>query len=217
MKTDGELQRDVIAELDWEPSVDPADIGISVVDGVVTLNGFVKSFAEKLAAERAARRVAGVRAIAEEITVRLASDPKTADHEIAKRILDMLEWNTLVPKDHVKVKVEKGWVTLTGQVDWHYQSDEAERIASLITGVTEVTNSIAVAPRVAAGDVRKRIQDAFQRQANLDAATITVSVDGGKVTLAGRVKAPYERRAAEQAAWAAQGVVQVDDRIVVTA
>lgn len=217
MKTDGELQRDVIAELDWEPSVDPADIGVSVVDGVVTLNGFVKSFAEKLAAERAVRRVAGVNAIAQEIKVRFVSDPKTADHEIAKRILDMLKWSSMVPSDHVKVKVEQGWVTLTGEVNWHYQSEEAERIASLITGVTAVTNSITVAPRVAPGDVRKRIQDAFQRQANLDAASISVSVDGGKVTLAGQVRAPYERRAAEKAAWAASGVVQVEDRIVVTA
>ena len=217
MKTDSQLQRDVIAELEWEPSVDHADIGVSVVDGVVALNGYVKSYAEKLAAERAVRRVAGVNAIAEELKVRFASDPKTADHEIAKRILDMLQWSVLVPKQRVQVKVEHGWVTLTGQVDWHYQSEEARRIASGISGVTGVSNNIQVAPHVAPGDVRKRIQDAFERQADLDAAAITVSVDGGKVTLGGRVKAPYERRAAEQAAWAARGVVQVDDRIVIAA
>ena len=217
MKSDGQLQHDVIAELEWEPSVDHADIGVSVVDGVVTLNGYVKSYAEKIAAERAVRRVAGVNAIAEELKVRFASDPKTADHEIAKRILDMMQWSVLVPKQMVQVKVEHGWVTLTGQVDWHYQSEEARRIASGISGVTGVSNDIHVAPHVAPADVRKRIQDAFERQADLDAAAITVSVDGGKVTLGGRVRAPYERRAAEQAAWAARGVVQVDDRIVIAA
>lgn len=217
MKTDSQLQRDVIAELEWEPSVDHADIGVSVVDGVVTLNGYVKSYAEKLAAERAVRRVAGVNAIAEELKVRFASDPKTADHEIAKRILDMLQWSVLVPKQRVQVKVEHGWVSLTGEVDWHYQSEEARRIASGINGVTGVSNNIQVAPHVTPADVRKRIKDAFERQADLDAAAVTVSVDGGKVTLAGRVKAPYERRAAEQAAWSARGVIQVDDRIVVTA
>lgn len=215
MKTDSQLQRDVLAELEWEPSVDHADIGVSVVDGVVTLNGYVKSYAEKVAAERAVRRVAGVGAIAEELRVRFASDPKTADHEIARRILDMLHWSVLVPDQRVKVKVEHGWVTLTGEVDWHYQSDEARRITSGINGVTGVSNNIVVARQVAPADVRKRIQDAFERQANLDAAAVTISVDGSKVTLAGKVRAPYERRAAEQAAWSARGVTQVDDRIVV--
>jgi len=215
MKSDSQLQHDVIAELGGEPSVDHADIGVSVVDGVVTLNGYVKSYAEKIAAERAVRRVAGVDAIAEELKVRFASDPKTADHEIAKRILDMLQWSVLVPDHKVKVKVEHGWVTLSGEVDWHYQSDEARKIASGITGVTGVSNNILVARQVATADVRKRIQDAFERQANLDAAAVTISVDGGKVTLAGKVRAPYERRAAELAAWAAPGVMQVDDRIVV--
>lgn len=215
MKNDSQLQRDVIAELEWEPSVDHADIGVSVVDGVVTLNGYVKSYAEKVAAESAVRRVTGVKAIAEELKVRFASDRKTADHEIAKRIVDMLQWNVLIPKDSLQVKVEHGWVTLSGEVEWHYQSDEALRIASRINGVTGVSSNVTVARRVTPGDVRKRIQDAFERQANLDAAAVTISVDGGKVTLGGRVRAPYERRAAEQAAWSARGVTQVDDRIAV--
>jgi osmotically-inducible protein OsmY len=215
MKSDSQLQRDVLAELEWEPSVDHADIGVSVVDGVVTLNGYVKSYAEKLAAERAVRRVSGVRALAEQLKVRLATDPKTADHEIAKRIIDMMQWNVRIPKQKIQVKVEHGWVTLSGEVDWHYQSEEAREISSRISGVAGVTNNIVVAKYVAPADVRKRIQDAFERQADLDAAAVTISVDGGKVTLGGHVRAPYERRAAEQAAWAARGVTQVDDRIAI--
>src|SRR5690606_11772383 len=116
-KTDNQLQHDVMAELEWEPSVDPANIGVAVNDGVVTLSGYVKNYPEKVAAEKAARRVAGVRAIAEEIKVRYPTDPKTADHEIAKRILDMFAWNVLIPDDKVTVRVEHGWVTLTGSVD----------------------------------------------------------------------------------------------------
>jgi osmotically-inducible protein OsmY len=129
MKTDSQLQRDVMAELEWEPRVDHADIGVAVVDGVVTLTGFVKSYAEKLAAEQAVRRVSGVKALAEEIKVRFASDPATADHEIAKRIVDMYQWSVLVPAQRIKVKVEHGWVTLSGEVEWHYQAEEARKIA----------------------------------------------------------------------------------------
>jgi osmotically-inducible protein OsmY len=216
MKTDSQLQRDVIAELDWEPSVDHADIGVAVVDGVVTLNGYVKSYAEKLAAERAARRVSGVKAIAEELKVRYASDAKTADHEIAKCILDMLAWNSLVPQDNLQVKVEHGWVTLTGDVKWHYQSKEAARVASQINGVTGVSNIIRITNQVNIGDVRKKIEDAFTRQAELDARSVTISLDGNKVMLDGHVSASFERQAAERAAWSAPGVTQVIDRISVS-
>jgi osmotically-inducible protein OsmY len=215
MKSDSQLQRDVCAELEWEPSVDQTHIGVAVVDGVVTLSGYVKSYPEKLAAEHATRRVAGVKAIAEELKVRFASDPKTADHEIAKRIVDMLSWSVLVPDKTVQVKVEHGWVTLTGEVAWHYQRDEARRIASGINGVTGVSNNIAVNTRVAIPEVRQRIKDALERQADLDAAAVTIALDGSKVTLGGTVRAPYERRVAEQAAWGAPGVTQVDDRILV--
>lgn len=213
MKSDSQLQRDVLDELEWEPSVDYADIGVSVVDGVVTLSGYVKSYAEKLAAERAARRVGGVMAIAAELKVRFASDPKTADHEIAKRILDMFKWSATIPAQRIQVKVEHGWVTLTGNVDWHYQSSEARKIASGIHGVTGVSNNVVVASPLTTADVHKRIQAAFERQADLDAASVMIAVHGGKVTLSGKVRAPYERRAAEMAAWSAPGVTQVDDRI----
>lgn len=215
MKSDSQLQHDVMAELEWEPSVDHADIGVAVNDGVVTLSGFVKSYPEKLAAEKAARRVVGVKAIAEEIKVRFASDPRTADHEIAKRILDMFAWSVSVPDDKIKVKVEHGWVTLSGTVDWHYQSAEARKLAGKISGVTGVSNLIEVKQLPTAHDVKDRIMAAFTRQADLDASTVTVLTDGSKVTLGGRVRAWSERGIAERAAWAAPGVTRVDDNIVV--
>ena len=213
MDKDRVLQRKVMAELEWEPACESADIGVAVVDGVVTLNGYVQSYAEKLAAERAVRRVAGVDAIAEELKVRYPSDAKTADHEIARRILDMFAWNSLIPQDKIQVKVEHGWVTLTGEVKWHYQSAEAKRVAAQISGVTGMTNSIKIENHVSIGDVRKRIEDAFERQADLDARSVTIAVDGNRVTLGGHVSAWFERKAAERAAWAAPGVTQVVDRI----
>jgi osmotically-inducible protein OsmY len=215
MKTDSQLQRDVIAELSWEPSVDHAQIGVSVNDGVVTLSGHVKSYPEKLAAENAARRVAGVRAIAEEIKVRLGSDPKTADDEIARRILDFFAWNVSIPDNAIKVKVEHGWVTLSGTVNWYYQSQEARMAAGRISGVTGVTNLIEVKTLPVPTDVKERIMAAFKRQANLDAASVTVATDGGTVKLGGRVRVWSERGIAERAAWAAPGVTRVEDNIVV--
>jgi osmotically-inducible protein OsmY len=215
MKSDSELQRDVISELEWEPSVDHADIGVSVHDGIVTLNGFVKSYAEKQAAERAVQRVSGVKAIAEEIKVRYASDSKNADHEVAKRILDLFSWSTLIPDEKIGVKVENGWVTLTGTVDWQFQSAEAKKAAGKISGVVGITNRLQVRQRPTTGDIRRRIEAAFDRQADLDAAGVTIALDGGKVTLGGRVKAWHERQVAERAAWAAPGVTAVDDHIVV--
>ena len=215
MKSDSQLQHDVVSELEWEPSVDHEDIGVSVNDGVVTLNGFVKSYAEKQGAERATRRVSGVKAIAQEIKVRFASAPKTADHEIAKRILDVFAWSVLVPDDKITVKVENGWVTLSGTVDWHFQTQEAEKAAGRISGVLGIINRLAVRHRPTASDIRKRIEDAFERQADLDADGVTISLDGNKVKLGGRVKAWHERQVAERAAWAAPGVTHVEDHIVV--
>lgn len=216
MKIDSQLQRDVMDELEWDPSVDHADIGVAVVEGVVTLNGYVKSYAEKLAAERAAKRVSGVSAIAEELKVRYASDAKTADHEIAKRILDIFRWNVNVPEKHLTVKVENGWVTLTGNVEWNYQSQEASKSAAKVTGVVGVSNAIGIANRASVTDVRKRIEDAFRRQADLDAASVTIQTQGSTVTLGGKVKAWHERQVAERAAWAAPGVTEVVDRIAIS-
>lgn len=213
MKTDSELKQDVLEELQWEPSIDHADIGVSVVEGVVTLNGYVKSYAEKVAAERAVHRVVGAEAIAQELHVRLPGEARTADHEIARRVLDMLRWSVLMRDHPIEVKVEQGWVTLTGHVEWHYQSEEARRLAASVTGVTGVTNKIVVSHRLAASDVRERIRSALERQADIDAATVTIAVEGSRVILGGRVRAPYERMAAERAAWGAAGVSQVVDRI----
>lgn len=215
-KSDGQLQNDVMAELAWEPSVDHADIGVSVVDGVVTLNGFVKSYPEKLAAERAAKRVAGVKAIAEEIKVRLPSEPKSADHEVAKRILDMFSWNVLIPEDGIKVKVEHGWVTLSGTVDWYFQSNEARKAAAKVSGVIGVSNLIEVKQHPAPADVKDRIVSAFKRQADLDAAAVTVITDGGTVKLSGKIHAWNERSIAERAAWSAPGVTKVEDHLTVS-
>ncbi len=215
-KTDSQLQHDVMAELEWEPAVDHADIGVAVNDGVVTLSGYVKNFTEKLAAEKAVRRVAGVRAIAEEIKVRLASDSKLADHEIAKRILDMIAWTVSIPNDAVKVKVEHGWVTLSGTVDWYFQSNEARKAAAKVSGVVGVSNLIEVKQHPAPADVKDRIVSAFKRQADLDAAAVTVITDGGTVKLSGKVHAWNERSIAERAAWSAPGVTRVEDHLTVS-
>ena len=215
-KTDSQLQHDVMAELEWEPAVDHADIGVAVNDGVVTLSGYVKNFTEKLAAEKAVRRVAGVRAIAEEIKVRLASDSKLADHEIAKRILDMIAWTVSIPNDTVKVKVEHGWVTLSGTVDWFFQSNEARKAAAKVSGVVGVSNLIEVRQHPAPADVKDRIVSALKRQADLDAAAVTVITDGGTVKLSGKVHAWNERSIAERAAWSAPGVTKVEDHLTVS-
>jgi osmotically-inducible protein OsmY len=217
MKTDIQLQRDIMDELIFEPSVDAADIGVSVTEGVVTLNGFVKSYAEKLAAEKAARRVAGVKAIAEEIKVRFDFQPKTADSEIAQRIVDVFAWDVTVPDDKIQVKVERGWVTLTGTVDWYFQSENARMAAAKIGGVLGVSNLIEIRKLPAVHDIEDRIKSAIKRSAEIDASRITVRTDGGKVTLSGRVKAWHERQVAEHAAWAAPGVTRVEDNIVIAA
>lgn len=214
MKTDIQLQRDVEDELAWEPSVDHASIGVGVRGGVVTLSGLVRSYAEKLAAEKASRRVSGVRAIADELKVRYPSDPKTDDAEIAKRIADIFAWDALIPADDIQICVEHGWVTLQGKVPFHYQMEAARKAAGRISGVLGISNLIKVERDASAADVHERIQAAFKRQADLDSSQVTVQASGGKVTLGGKVKAWHERQVAERAAWAAPGVTMVEDQIV---
>ena len=215
MKSDSQLQQDIMDELQWEPRVHHANIGVAAKDGVITLSGFVGSYAEKIAAEKAARRVKGVRGLAEEIEVRLDSDAKTADPEIAKRIADMFDWSAMVPKHKIGVKVEHGWVTLTGTVDGHFQRKSASDLASRISGVRGVSNQIEVRAAASPSDIRERIMAAFRRNADLDASTITVAADGSTVRLGGKVHAWYERRIAERAAWSAPGVNRVEDNILV--
>jgi osmotically-inducible protein OsmY len=215
MVDDKKLQRYVLDELEWEPSVNSAHIGVATKRGVVTLTGHVGSYVEKRAAERAASRVKGVKAIAQEIEVRLASEPKQADDEIAARAVRMLEWDVSVPNDRIWVTVENGRVTLTGEVDWHYQKNAAELDVQKLGGVLGVTNRITIKPQVHPTAVRDKIEQAFRRTAELDAAGITITADGGKVTLGGKVHTWYERQMAERAVWSAPGVTQVEDHIAV--
>jgi len=215
MKSDSALQQDVMAELAWDPSIHHTDIGVAVSHGVVTLSGLVRSYVEKMEAERVVRRVAGTRAIAEALKVRYPSDAKTADSEIARRILDLFAWSVSVPEGQIEVKVEHGWVTLTGTVDWFYQKEAACRAAGKISGVTGISNLIALREVPVAGDVKERIVAAIKRAANGDAQSVTVVTHGGKVTLGGRVRGWNERQIAERAAWAAPGVTSIEDNIIV--
>lgn len=207
------LQRDVTEELEWDPAIDAAHIGVSARDGVVTLTGHVASFGEKLAAERAARRVKGVKAVAQDIEVELPSAKKTADDEIAARAVKMLEWDVVVPPGRIAVTVDHGIVTLAGQVDWKYQRDEVEADVWKLTGVTDVVNAVKVRPRPQSTDVQERIRKALERSADVEASHISVSVKDGKAVLTGTVGAWIERQTAEGAAWAAPGVTAVENRI----
>ena len=215
MISDLELRQDVLDELEFEPSVNAAHIGVAANRGVVTLTGFVTNYAEKAAAERAARRVKGVKAIAEEIDVRLPSDTKRADDEIAARAVDILKWQVGFPADRIAVKVEKGIVTLTGEVDWQYQRTEAEHVVHKLTGVIGVLNQIRVAAPVRASEVKEKIQKALERSADVEASRITVQTEGGRVVLSGKVRAWYERDIAERAAWSAPGVTEVQDHLTI--
>jgi osmotically-inducible protein OsmY len=215
MTGDHQLRQDVLDELDFEPSVNANNIGVGVHDGIVTLTGFVSSYVEKVAAEHAARRVKGVKAIAEEIEVRLPSDKKTADDEIAKRAVDVLNWRFGLPANHIDVKIEKGIVTLTGDVEWHFQRRDAEAAVRHLTGVAGVLNGICVHSPGQVADIKDKIQNALRRSAELDASHITVRAEGSKVILGGKVHAWFERDLAEQAAWSAPGVTEVQDRIQV--
>jgi osmotically-inducible protein OsmY len=215
MISDLELRQDVLDELEFEPSVNAAHIGVTANKGVVTLTGFVTSYAEKAAAERAARRVKGVKAIAEEIEVRLPSDIKRADDEIAARAIDILKWQVGLPAERLAVKVEKGIVTLTGEVDWQYQKVDAEHVVHKLSGVVDVVNQIRVAAPVYASDVKGKIRKALQRSADVEASRITVETDGGRVILSGKVRAWYERDLAERAAWSAPGVTEVHDQLTI--
>lgn len=213
MKTDKELRQDVERELEWEPSVDERRIGVSVVDGIVTLTGEVSFYAEKWKAERAVERVAGVRGIANEIEVRSPSD--RTDTEIAQSAVKALKWNVMVPSDRITVKVADGWLTLTGEVSWDYQRRAAEQAVRNLPGVKGISNLITIRPRIEPKDVKQRIEETFKRAATYDANRVTVQVSGGEVTLRGSVRSWTERHEAEKAAWAAPGVTAVHNYITV--
>lgn len=208
------LQQDVIDELDFEPSIDSADIGVIAENGVITLTGHVPSYSQKIAAERAAWRVKGVKAIAQEIQVRFASDKKTNDDEIAQRAVNILAWNSSVPRDAIHVKVQDGWVTLTGEVSWNYQREAAETGIRRLSGVLGVSNDITLIPLAQPADIEQRIRSALKRQAEIEASRIRVSVlDNGRVSIEGEVDNWEERRAVERAAWSAPGVRMVEDHL----
>lgn len=210
------LQQDVMDELEFEPSVDAAGIGVAVKDGVVTLSGHVSSYAQKLAVEAAARRVRGVRAIAEEVEVRYPEDKKTADDEIAKRAIAILDWSAIAPRDVIQIMVRGGWITLKGEVEWQYQKQEAEKQIRKLSGVQGILNNITIKARVQPRDVKQKIEDAFRRHAAIEAQNVRVACHGnGKVVLEGSVRDIGERTAAELAAWSAPGVMAVEDRLTI--
>lgn len=215
MKTDLQLKNDVLAELDWDPAVKATDIGVIVKDGVVTLTGHLASYAEKHAAERAAQRVKGVKALALEMVVSLASANERTDADIAQAAEHALEWNVLVPDDKIRPIVEKGWITLHGEVAWDYQRRAAEKGMRNLLGVVGISNLIKVKPQVTPADVKKSVQAALERQADREAKRIEITVEGSQVTLHGVVHSWAERAAVQGAAWSAPGVATVVNNLVV--
>ena len=217
MKTDSQLQKDVLAELSWEPSIHSQDIAVSVKDGIVTLNGNIPSYAEKFAAEAASKRVAGVKGIAEELKVNLTSAHQRNDADLAKAALIALAGNGAVPQDKVKVVVDSGWVTLSGDLDWNYQREYAHNSVRYLFGVKGVTNNTRVmGPTVSTLDIRGKIETALKRYMQKDADGITIEANGGKVKLRGKVHTWEEHDDAGLAAWSAPGVMAVENDLVVS-
>jgi osmotically-inducible protein OsmY len=216
MKTDSEIERDVKAELGWNPDLKSTDIAISVKDGVVTLAGFVPRYIDKYEAEKAAKRVAGVLAVANDIEIRLPAVDERPDPEIAREVVTALKNQLPFSHERIKAVVRNGWVTLEGDVEWQYQRLTAERTVRPLKGVKGIINDIKIKPRVEPSDIKQKIQEAFRRSAEVDANQITVETSGGEVILKGKVRSWVERDEAERVAWRAPGVTKVDDRIVVS-
>ncbi|WP_119269900.1 BON domain-containing protein [Taklimakanibacter deserti] len=212
---DKELRQDIIKQLDFEPSIDSADIGVAVESGVVTLTGHVPTYAQRMMAEEVVQRIKGVKGIAQDIEVRPFLTLGTSDDEIAKRVLNTFKWNSTVPEDAIQVKVQNGWVTLTGMVEWQYQKQNAADAIQGLSGILGVLNNISVTPRASVPDVRKRIEEALRRQAEVHAKDVIIQVADGKVTLDGRVSAWTEKAAIGRAAWSAPGVKAVEDNLIV--
>jgi osmotically-inducible protein OsmY len=216
MKTDAQLKQDIIAELTWEPSVNASQIGVEVKDGTVTLAGHVDSYTEKWQAERAAQRVAGIKGLAIEMDVKLPGPSKRTDADIARSAQNVLEWTTYLPREAVKVKCENGWITLSGEVEWDFQRQAVKDAVRPLLGVTGVSDEITVKPRASMSAVKSAIEAALKRQAHADAQRISVEVNGGDVTLSGKVHNWSERSLATSSAWAAPGVRNVVDKLTIS-
>lgn len=216
MRSDNDIRRDVEDELRWDPDIDATDIAVSVNNGVVTLAGFVRSYMQKYEAENDAKRVAGVVAVANDIEVRLPNIDERPAPDIARDAVAHVKSELPYAWDGIRVVVKSGWLTLEGEVEWYYQKERAEEAVRRVRGVIGVTNSIQVKPRVAPMEIRRKIEEALRRAAEVDASRITVETNGGEVILRGSVRSWAERQEAERAAWAAPGVWKVDNRIIVS-
>ena len=216
MRSDQEIERDVKEEFQWDPDLDSTDIAVSVKKGVVTLAGFVKSYSDKYEAEAAAKRVVGVSALANDLEVRLPAIDQRPDPDIARDAVDAIKFQLPISSHNIKTVVKSGWVTLEGAVEWQYQRQTAETAVRRIKGVKGVTNSILVKPHIEPGEIKRQIQEAFRRSAEIDANRIQVETQGSEVILKGSVRSWIEREEAERAAWAAPGVTKVDDRLIVS-
>jgi osmotically-inducible protein OsmY len=216
MKTDIQLQADVTAELKWEPSINSEEIGVEVKDGIVTLAGHVGSYAEKVDAERATMRVSGVKALAVEIDVKLAGSSTRTDADIARSVDNVLQWTTYLPKDALKIKVESGWVTLSGELTWEYQRQAAVSAVRYLMGVNGINDQLVIKPKVSAPVIKADIEAALERRAQRNANKIAVAVHGTDVTLSGHVHSWSERQLATHTAWGSPGVRSVVDNITLT-
>lgn len=213
MKTDSEIQKDVMDELKWDPMLTVSEIGVAVKKGVVTLSGMVNTYAKKIAAEKAAKRVAGVKAVAEDIEVKISGMGKKNDTEIAEMVLNELKWHSSVEEDKIKIKVENGWVTLEGEVDWEFQRSAIHNVVENLVGVSGIINNIKVTPRLKSKDIKQKISAAFHRSAMVDSDKIEIDTTGSKVILRGKVRSWAEKKDAEDAAWLAPGVSAVDNQL----